>query len=93
MELVCKGIMIWIFKSVRNDDGLGLSCTSFVLVPDFAKVYGIENIAPAEEWVNILGRFISSWRMPLFFSLSGFFAILVIERKGISQFLKDRLSE
>ena len=58
--------------------------------PDFAKVFGIDNIVPAEEWVNILGRFISSWRMPLFFLLSGFFAMLVIKRKGILQFLRDR---
>ena len=57
---------------------------------DFAKVYGIDNIASAQEWINIIGRFISSWRMPLFFLLSGFFAILVIERKGILQFLRDR---
>ena len=71
--------------------GLVIHAPLLFWAPDFAKVYGIENIAPAEEWVNILGRFISSWRMPLFFSLSGFFAILVIERKGISQFLKDRI--
>mgnify|MGYP005646435071 FL=1 len=70
--------------------GLVIHAPLLFWAPDFAKVYGIENIAPAEEWVNILGRFISSWRMPLFFSLSGFFAILVIERKGISQFLRDR---
>tara|TARA_Y100000589_G_scaffold303852_1_gene316562 strand:+ start:104 stop:1225 length:1122 start_codon:yes stop_codon:yes gene_type:complete len=59
--------------------------------PDFAKAFGINNIVPAEEWVNIIGRFISNWRMPLFFLLSGFFAILVIERKGTLQFIKDRI--
>tara|TARA_A100000164_G_scaffold19852_1_gene15965 strand:+ start:564 stop:1685 length:1122 start_codon:yes stop_codon:yes gene_type:complete len=59
--------------------------------PDFAKGFGIENIAPAEEWLNILGRFISSWRMPLFFLLAGFFSILVIERKGTLQLIKDRI--
>ena len=41
--------------------------------PDFAKVFGIGNIAPAEEWINIIGRYINNWRMPLFFLLSGFF--------------------
>ena len=71
--------------------GLVIHAPLLFWVPDFAKVYGIENIAPAEEWVNIMGRFISSWRMPLFFLLSGFFAILVIERKGTSQFLRDRV--
>ena len=71
--------------------GLVIHAPLLFWAPDFAKVYGIDNIAPAEEWVNIMGRFISSWRMPLFFSISGFFAILVIERKGTSQFLKDRV--
>ena len=71
--------------------GLVIHAPLLFWAPDFAKVYGINNIAPAEEWVNILGRFISSWRMPLFFLLSGFFAILVIERKGTSQFLRDRV--
>ena len=59
--------------------------------PDFAKVFGIENIAPAEEWINIIGRYINNWRMPLFFLLSGFFSILIIKRKGTSQFIRDRL--
>jgi len=59
--------------------------------PDFAKVFGIENIAPAEEWINIIGRYINNWRMPLFFLLSGFFSVLIIKRKGTSQFIKDRL--
>ena len=59
--------------------------------PDFAKVFGIENIAPAEEWINIIGRYINNWRMPLFFLLSGFFSVLIIETKGISQFIRDRI--
>tara|TARA_Y100001934_G_C12300593_1_gene749700 strand:+ start:335 stop:1462 length:1128 start_codon:yes stop_codon:yes gene_type:complete len=71
--------------------GLVIHAPLLFWAPDFAKVYGIDKIAPAEEWVNIMGRFISSWRMPLFFSLSGFFAILVIERKGTLQFLRDRV--
>ena len=71
--------------------GLVINAPMLFWVPDFAKVFGIDNIAPAEEWVNVIGRFISSWRMPVFFLLSGFFAILVIERKGTSQFLRDRV--
>ena len=71
--------------------GLVIHAPMLFWAPDFAKVFGIDNIAPAEEWVNVMGRFISSWRMPLFFSMSGFFAILVIERKGIPQFLRDRV--
>ena len=70
--------------------GLVIHAPLLFWAPDFAKVFGIDNIVPAEEWVNIMGRFISSWRMPLFFLLSGFFAVLVLERKGTLQFLKDR---
>ena len=71
--------------------GLVIHASLLFWAPDFAKVYGIDNIEPAQEWVNIIGRFISSWRMPLFFLLSGFFAILIIQKKGLSQFLKDRV--
>ena len=70
--------------------GLVIHAPLLFWAPDFAKVFGINNIVPAEEWVNIMGRFISSWRMPLFFLLSGFFSILVIEKKGILHFLRDR---
>ena len=70
--------------------GLVIHAPLLFWAPDFAKVFGIDNIVPAEEWVNIIGRFISSWRMPLFFLLSGFFAVLVLERKGTFQFLRDR---
>ena len=70
--------------------GLVIHAPLLFWAPDFAKVFGIDNIVPAEEWVNIMGRFISSWRMPLFFLLSGFFAVLVLERKGTFQFLRDR---
>ena len=70
--------------------GLVIHAPLLFWAPDFAKVYGIHNIEPAEEWINIIGRFISSWRMPLFFLISGFFSILIIQSKGISQFLKDR---
>ena len=47
--------------------GLVIHAPLLFWAPDFAKVFGIDNIVPAEEWVNIMGRFISSWRMPLFF--------------------------
>ena len=70
--------------------GLVIHAPLLFWAPDFAKVFGIDNIVPAKEWVNIMGRFISSWRMHLFFLLSGFFAVLVLERKGTFQFLRDR---
>ena len=47
--------------------GLVIHAPLLFWAPDFAKVFDINSIVPAEEWVNIMGRFISSWRMPLFF--------------------------
>ena len=52
--------------------GLVIHAPMLFWVPDFAKVFGIDNIAPAEEWVNVIGRFISSWRMPVFFTIRFF---------------------
>ncbi len=71
--------------------GLALHAPLLFWQPDFAKMFGIENIAPAEEWINIVGRYINNWRMPLFFLLSGFFSVLIIETKGTLKFVKDRV--
>ena len=71
--------------------GLAMHAPLLFWQPDFAKMFGIENIAPAEEWINIIGRYINNWRMPLFFLLSGFFSVLIIETKGTLKFVKDRV--
>ncbi len=71
--------------------GLAIHAPLIFWQPEFAKVFGIENIAPAEEWINVVGRYISNWRMPLFFLLSGFFSVLIIEEKGTSKYIKDRI--
>jgi glucan biosynthesis protein C len=71
--------------------GLAMHAPLLFWQPEFAKMFGIENIAPAEEWINIVGRYINNWRMPLFFLLSGFFSVLIIEREGTLQFIKDRV--
>ena len=62
--------------------GLFIHASILFTMPDLAKEFQIENITPAEVWVYLLNNFIGNWRMPLFFLLSGFFAILVIEKKG-----------
>lgn len=71
--------------------GLFIHAPILFTMPDLAKEFQIENITPAEDWVLIINDFISNWRMPLFFLLSGFFAVLVIERKGSCYFIKDRV--
>ena len=53
--------------------GLAMHAPLLFWQPDFAKMFGIENIAPAEEWINIIGRYINNWRMPLFFFTIRFF--------------------
>ena len=70
--------------------GLFIHAPILFAVPDLAEEFQIENIAQPEDWVWLLYIFISNWRMPLFFLLSGFFAVLVIEKKGCSYFIKDR---
>ena len=71
--------------------GLFIHAHLLYIIPDVAKDFEIENIAQPEGWVMIITDFISNWRMPLFFLLSGFFSVLVIERKGASYFIKDRI--
>ncbi|MBL41088.1 MAG: hypothetical protein CMM49_00340 [Rhodospirillaceae bacterium] len=44
-----------------------------------------------ELWIWIILVFITNWRMPLFFFLSGFFSIMIIHKRGISKFLLDRI--
>ena len=63
--------------------GLFMHASILFTMPDLAKEFQIENITPAEVWVYLLNNFIGNWRMPLFFLLSGFFAILVIEKKRV----------
>lgn len=48
------------------------------------------NAPEVEDWIAILTIWIHAWRMPLFFLLAGFFAVMIIERKGAANFLKDR---
>ena len=42
------------------------------------------------DLVSFIVGWIHLWRMPLFFLLSGFFAQLVLQKKGVFCFLKDR---
>lgn len=45
---------------------------------------------PRPVYWEIIGIWIHQWRMPVFFLLAGFFAALVLERKGPRYFLQDR---
>ena len=71
--------------------GLVIHAPILFTMPDLAKEFQIESIDPPETWVWLMLTFISNWRMPLFFLLSGFFAVLVIEKKGNPYFINDRI--
>ena len=40
--------------------------------------------------LNFVAVFLHSFRMPLFFFVSGYFSKLIVERRGVRQFLKNR---
>lgn len=42
--------------------------------------------------LNFVAIFLHSFRMPLFFFVSGYFSKLIMEKRGVRQFLKNRLS-
>ncbi|MEO1238092.1 MAG: acyltransferase family protein, partial [Pseudomonadota bacterium] len=44
--------------------------------------FGFTQITPIEVWMLPIGGWIHQWRMPVFFLLAGFFALLVLERRG-----------
>ena len=71
--------------------GLVIHAPILFTMPDVARDFQIENIPALESWGWLVMGFISNWRMPLFFLLSGFFAVLVIEKKGNAYFIKDRI--
>ena len=70
--------------------GVVLHAPIIFYYPSYAVRFGIENIDSVELWIWITVNFITNWRMPLFFLLSGFFTMLVVQRKGLTTFLKDR---
>ena len=71
--------------------GLVIHAPILFTMPDVARDFQIENIPALESWGWLVMGFISNWRMPLFFLLSGFFAVLVMEKKGNAYFIKDRI--
>ena len=62
--------------------GLVIHAPILFTMPDVARDFQIENMPALESWGWLVMGFISNWRMPLFFLLSGFFAVLVIEKKA-----------
>ena len=51
--------------------GLGIHAPILFTMPDLARDFQIENIPALESWGWLVMGFISNWRLPLFFLLSG----------------------
>ncbi|ADE39199.1 acyltransferase family protein [Candidatus Puniceispirillum marinum] len=64
-------------------------------IPEMAdgfREFGISTdmIPKMELWLQILTQWTHNWRMPVFFMISGFFALMVFERRGPGYLFKDR---
>ena len=47
-------------------------------------------LIPISPTLGVVFFFIHTWRMPVFFLLAGFFARLIVERRGVTNLLKNR---
>ncbi len=70
--------------------GLAVHAPLIFYFPGAASEFAIENIEPAENWIWPMLDFITIWRMPIFFLLSGFFSVLLINKIGLKSYTLDR---
>lgn len=71
--------------------GLAVHAPLIFYDPTILIEFGIHNKPQTEQWIWIILGFITNWRMPLFFLLSGFFSIMLIQKRGLLKFLSDRI--
>ena len=68
---------------------------SMFYVPGIGEELGYELtgiiMIPTSELLGLVFFFIHTWRMPVFFLLAGFFARLMVQRRGTTGLLKNRL--
>jgi peptidoglycan/LPS O-acetylase OafA/YrhL len=70
---------------------LGLAYhATYAWLPDVAPWYFVADASPVPWLVTVTGA-LHAFRMQLFFTLSGFFSHLVLERRGAGGFLRDRV--
>lgn len=62
---------------------------AYPYLPDVGRWYFVTDVSSSDVFVAVVGV-LHSFRMQLFFALSGFFAHLVLERRGAGGFLVDR---
>ena len=70
--------------------GLLVHAPIIYILPEIPISMGINDIPPAELWSHLVLDFITRWRMQVFFLLSGFFSLLLVEKRGLFSFIGDR---
>ncbi|MBT6506520.1 MAG: acyltransferase family protein [Marinovum sp.] len=62
------------------------------IMADGFKEFGIssETMPEMEQWLSLLVQWLHSWRMSVFFTISGFFTALVLSRRTLRAFITDR---
>ena len=71
--------------------GLAVHAPLIYIFPYVAQDMGLVGVPEPEFWVYVVLGFITSWRMQLFFLLSGFFSMLLIQKQGLKNFLVNRI--
>ena len=85
-----------LLRSVAMLLGLVFHAPILYYIPDMAnglQDFGVSKamIPVMEPWLNWLILWIHSWRMPVFFTLAGFFSMMMLERKSAARFLLSRI--
>ena len=70
--------------------GLAVHAPLIYIFPYVAHDMGLTGVPEPELWVYIVLEFITSWRMQVFYLLSGFFSMLLIQKQGLTGFLTNR---
>jgi len=71
--------------------GLLVHAPVIYMVPELPFEFGyFEKVPPLDPVIATVNAWIHLWRMPTFFILAGFFAQLVLSRRGVAAFLNDR---
>ncbi len=85
-----------LLRSIAMILGLVFHAPILYYIPDMAngmQDFGVskETIPEIEPWLNGLILWIHSWRMPVFFTLAGFFSMRMLERKSVRRFMLNRM--
>ena len=86
-----------LLRSLAMLMGIVFHAPQFYYIPEMAdgfRDFGISTgmIPEMDLWLQILVQWSHGWRMTVFFIISGFFALMVFQRKGIAHLVRDRMT-